>query len=192
MGWGISFGLDQYGRVVCTDGCSWKATPEDYADYPNYPSAREAVLEYFENDAHRELDMIRDECPGTAAALKEACQEHIAYALGVYEEYSDEKKTQLHNEKLAELEQVVSGLKDDIKAAEFKWRIARDEFKDYQKNGNKRKRRAPKTRAEEIVLEMEPFQKELNMEEAALLVDTLRRRKTRAVRDLNMEKKFSL
>jgi hypothetical protein len=48
--------------VYCVDGCKWKSTASDYAeaDFPPWPSARQSVLDYFEGEAHRELDMIRD------------------------------------------------------------------------------------------------------------------------------------
>lgn len=66
---GICFGLDAQGRVYCVDGCNWKATAADYADYPQWTSARQSVLDYFEGEAHRELDMIRDGKLSTYARL---------------------------------------------------------------------------------------------------------------------------
>ena len=51
MGWGICFDLDANGRVYCADGCKWRATKADYANYPVWPSAQSAVLEYFEDEA---------------------------------------------------------------------------------------------------------------------------------------------
>ena len=91
MGWGICFALDANDRVYCADGCKWRSKAGDYTDYPEWPSARQSVLDYFEGEAHSELDMIRDECPGTASALAEACDEHMGIALGEYETLSDEE-----------------------------------------------------------------------------------------------------
>ena len=48
MGWGIGFALDSQGRVYCADGCKWRASKPDYDDYYPWPSARQAVLDYFE------------------------------------------------------------------------------------------------------------------------------------------------
>ena len=193
MGWGICFNLDKAsGRVYCQDGCNWKATATDYEEFPVWPSARESVLEYFERDAHRELDMIRDECPGTATALAAACEEHIGSALGHYDSYSDEKKTRLHEEKLKELEEELKQVKEDIKCNEREWRESRDAWRQYQKEGPPRKRKAPKTRAEEIRREMEPMEMELAMEDFAVQVDKLRRRRVQIVRDINREKLFTL
>jgi len=104
MGWGICFALDANGYVYCADGCKWRSTASDYANYPVWPSARHAILEYFQMEAHSELDMVRDECPGTAAALRDACDEHIGYAVRQYGRLSDERKIRLHEQKMTELE----------------------------------------------------------------------------------------
>ena len=101
MGWGICFALDDNYNLYCADGCRWRTTDRDYEGFPEWPSARLQVLEYYERDAHSELDMIRDECPGTSAALKEACQEHMSSALGYYDDISDETKRAWH-EKMVE------------------------------------------------------------------------------------------
>jgi len=69
MGWGISFGLDNNNRLYCSDGCNWKARK---ADMPVRPSA----CQYVQQDLHHELDMVRDEFPGTAAGLKAALEEY--------------------------------------------------------------------------------------------------------------------
>jgi len=161
----------------------------DYEGYPSWPSAQNAVLEYFEGEAHRELDMTRDECPGTAAALKEACEEHIGSALALYDSYNAEKKQRLHDEKLKELKDELEHVKMDVKCAEKEWREAKEAWKAFQKNPPKRKR-APKTRADEIRLAMEPMEMELAMEDFAGEVDRLRKHKTRLVRDLKRENLF--
>lgn len=92
MGWGICFGLED-NKIVCLDGCKWSRA---LTTIP--PSGYKQVLKYYERDAHRELDMIRDECPGTSSALKEACSEHFDYALGTYERQSTETKKRWHDE----------------------------------------------------------------------------------------------
>jgi hypothetical protein len=104
MGWGICFALDDHDRVYCADGCKWRATESDYDDFPSWPSARRAVLDYFEGPGHSELDMIRDEFPGTADGLAAACPDAMGSALHYYDSMTDAEKTDLHNEALAEFE----------------------------------------------------------------------------------------
>lgn len=98
MGWGICFGLND-NKIVCLDGCTWSRT---LTTIP--PSGYKQVLKYYERDAHKELDMIRDECPGTASALKAACSEHWSRALYSYECQSDERKKKWHDEFMERLE----------------------------------------------------------------------------------------
>ena len=190
MGWGICFGLDTHGRVYCVDGCKWRATASDYEDYPPWPSARQSVLDYFEGEAHSELDMVRDECPGTAAALAAACEEHMGAALSRYERLSDEEKQSLHDEALAGFAEAVSSTQERLKDGLEEYRRAKAAWSEQKKNPLKRK--AARTRAEELRREMEPLQAELAVEEAALHVDALRRQLASAKRDLNLEKRFSL
>ena len=104
MGWGICFALDAHGRVYCADGCKWRATEEDYTDFPSWPSARRTVLDYFEGPGHSELDMIRDEFPGTADGLAAACPDAMGSALHYYNSMTDAEKTALHTEALSEFE----------------------------------------------------------------------------------------
>jgi hypothetical protein len=191
MGWGISFGLNEQGRVYCSDGCNWSASAADYADYPKWPSAARAVLDYFEEECHQELDMIRDECPGTAAALKEACAEHISYALSAYDQLSDAKKTELHLASLEEYAAKADAYQRSLTTALADYRAVKENWKAFKKNVPS-KRRSPRSRAEEIEREIEPLQLELELERAATHVDNLRKSKATAVRMLNREKKFSL
>ena len=190
MGWGICFALDANDRVYCADGCKWRSTAGDYEDYPEWPSARQSVLDYFEGPAHRELDMIRDECPGTAAALAAACEEHMSSALGHYADLSDEEKQQLHDEKMEEIQEDLARIKSDLEAALEKYKYCKKAWEEYKKSPPKAK--AAKTRADELRKAVAPLNIELEMEEAAEEYDRLKSVKARLTRLLNREKKFSL
>lgn len=192
MGWGICFALDANGYVYCADGCKWRARKSDYdeAEFPVWPSARQSVLDYFEGDAHRELDLVRDEFPGTAAGLQVACEEHIGAALSNYDSLTDEEKVSAHNASMAEFEADLARIKEDLKTALEKYKGLKKAWADYKKNPPKV--RAPKTRADEIRQLMAPLQIELEFEEVAEECDRLRRAKTRVTRLLNLEKKFHL
>jgi len=191
MGWGVCFALDANDRVYCADGCKWRSTAGDYTDYPDWPSARQSVLDYFESrDVHSELDMIRDECPGTARALAEACDEHIGSALGYYDRSSDEEKHQLHNEKMEEIQSDLVRIKAALESALEKYKYCKKAWDDYKKGPPKVK--AAKTRADELRQTMVPFRIELELEEAAEEYDRLKSAKARLTRLLNREKKFHL
>ena len=110
MGWGICFALDEQYNLYCMDGCRWKPRITGFVPWP---SARKGLLKYYDGPAHRELDMIRDECPGTASALLAACREHMSYAMYYYERMSNEEKTRLHEETLKELEDEIAKNPDD-------------------------------------------------------------------------------
>lgn len=191
MGWGICFALDANDRVYCADGCKWRSTAGDYSDYPEWPSARQSVLDYFESrDVHSELDMIRDECPGTASALSAACDEHIGDALGYYDRLSDEKKQQLHDEKMSELEGDLARVKGELERALENYKYCKKAWEDYKKGPPRVK--PAKTRADELRVSMVPFRIELEMEEAAEEYDRLKKSKATITKLLNREKKFSL
>jgi hypothetical protein len=190
MGWGVCFGLDQNGYVYCADGCNWRSHAGDYADYPEWPSARQAVLEYFQNDANRELDMVRDECPGTAAGLKEACEEHMVDALRQYRRMIDMKKIRLHEAKMTELESDVEHIKKALERNLDKYKWAKATWKEYA--AHPPKARPAKTRADELRQIMAPYRIELEMEEAAEECDRLKTAKIRTTRMLNREKKFNI
>ena len=186
MGWGICFALDANDYVYCADGCNWRSKASDYREYPEWPSARQSVLDYFEGEAHRELDMIRDECPGTAAALHAACEEHIGAALSHYEYLNDGEKQKLHTEKMAELEADLVRIKENIVRSNEKYKYCKETWKNY-----KPKFRVAKTRADELRQFMTPYRVELEMEEAAEECDRLQSAKTRTTRLLKREKKFT-
>lgn len=190
MGWGVCFALDANGYVYCADGCKWRATKSDYADFPPWPSARQSVLDYFEGEAHSELDIIRDEFPGTAAGLREACEEHIGRALREYERLSNEEKQQAHDAMMAELEAALTHYKVEIERAHAIYKNAKETWNDYKKNPQKV--RPAKTRADELRQLMTPLRLELEMETAAEECDRLRSAKARTTRLINMEKKFHL
>ena len=188
MGWGICFALDTNGYVYCADGCKWRARKSDYADYPPWPSARQAVLDYFEGEAHRELDMVRDECPGTAAALHEACDEHINLALRQYFRMSDDEKRKAHEDSMAEFEGDLARANENLETALKVYKDQKTIWTGYKKNPPKMK--PAKTRADEIRQLIEPLLLEIATEEAAEECDRLRRDKAHATRMLNLEKKF--
>jgi hypothetical protein len=185
MGWGICFGIDDNYRIYCADGCKWRAKESDYEGFSKCPSAREYVLEYYEGDAHRELDMIRDEFPGTAAGLAEACPDHLGSAFSEYERLPDETKLKMHEEKLAVFEEELKSVKEAIPYAMEVYRDAKKAFKEY-----KPPTKPAKTRVDEILNLMRPLQLELDMEHAATRVDQLKKEKTRVTRFVRMEKTF--
>lgn len=188
MGWGICFALDANGYVYCADGCKWRARKSDYEDYPVWPSARQAVLDYFEGEAHRELDMVRDEFPGTAAGLHQACDEHVGRALGHYWGMSEEERREAHEEALAEFEADLARTNEELTLALEMYKEAKTAWSTYKNNPPKV--RAAKTRADELRQLIAPLQVELEAEAAAEECDRLRRAKARAVKMLNLEKKF--
>ena len=190
MGWGVCFALDANDRVYCADGCKWRSTAGDYAGYPEWPSARKSILDYFEGEAHSELDMVRDECPGTAAALAEACDEHMGIALGEYDTLSDEQKQKLHDEKMKELESDLVRIKRELESTLEKHKYCKKAWDDYKKGPPKAK--PAKTRADEIRHAMAPFRIELEMEEAAEEYDRLKKAKATVTRLLAREKRFHL
>jgi hypothetical protein len=185
MGWGICFGIDDNYRIYCADGCKWRAKESDYEGFSKCPSAREYVLEYYEGDAHGELDMIRDEFPGTAAGLAAACPDYLGSAFSSYECLSDETKLKMHEEKLAVFEEELKNVAEAIPCAMQEYREAKKLFKDY-----KPPTKPAKTRVDEILNLMRPLQLELNMEHAASRVDQLKKDKTRTARLVRMEKTF--
>jgi len=190
MGWGVHFALDANGYVYCADGCKWRMIKEDYDGYPEWPSARQAVLEYFQMEAHSELDMVRDECPGTAAALRDACDEHVDYAVRQYGRLSDERKVCMHEQKMTELEADLVRIKKELERHLDKYKQAKETWKTYQTTPPKV--RTAKTRADELRHIMAPYRVELEMEEAAEECDRLKAAKTRTTRMLNRENKFTL
>jgi hypothetical protein len=190
MGWGVCFALDANGYVYCADGCKWRARKDDYEDYPPWPSARQSVLDYFEGEAHRELDMVRDEFPGTAAGLHQACDEHIGAALCNYGRLSDAEKLVAHEASMAEFECDLELNKGEMECYLEQHKECKKAWTDYKKNPPKV--RAAKTRADELRQLIAPLRIELEMEEAAEECDRLRRAKARVTRMLNLEKKFHL
>jgi hypothetical protein len=162
---------------------------EDYDGYPEWPSARQAVLDYFEHEVHSELDMIRDECPGTAAALRDACDEHIGVALRQYGRLSDKAKKLLHDEKLEELEAELVRIKEELVSALDAYKSQKAYWIEYQKNPPKPK--VAKTRADELRQLMAPYKVELMAEEAATRCDRLKLAKAQTSRMLAREKKFT-
>lgn len=187
MGWGICFGLDENERIYCVDGCKWRARESDYKGFYKWPSAREYVLEYYEGPAHSELDMIRDECPGTARALAAACPEHIGSAFYAYDRLSNEEKTRRHEKKLAELEKVLSDVTKDIPKAETAYKEAKSHYETVVKNERKFRRRVDQLEQALILIKAE-----FEMEKALEYFKHLKGEKMRVKRKLVAEQKFFL
>ena len=187
MGWGICFALDSQDRVYCADGCNWRARKADYDGYYPWPSARQAVLDYFEGEAHSELDMIRDECPGTAAALKEACDEHIGYALGEYDRLTNQEKTDLHIQKMEQIQRTIEIIESSKKEAYQDYIEARKAFKAYKPPA-----KAPKTRLQELENMIEPLKLELRMENLAVRYDEHKAELAKTKRELKLERLFDV
>lgn len=187
MGWGICFALDENGRVYCADGCRWHSRESDYADFPKWPSARQSVLDYFQGPAHRELDMIRDECPGTPAALKEACQEHMSSALGYYDNVSDEKKRAWHEKMVETLTNNLAEAERYAKEAHENYKWSAKRFKEYKEPTT-----ALKTRLQEIERLMEPLKLEYQKEKYAEAFDQHSKNARYYKKMLKLENLFTL
>lgn len=86
--------------------------------------------------------------------------------------------------------EAVSRTQERLKDGLENYRRAKAAWTEQQKNPLKRK--AARTRADELRREMEPLQAELAVEEAAMQVDELRRQLASTKRDLNLEKRFAL
>ena len=179
MGWGICFALDANNRLYCADGCNWKARK---ADMPVRPSGCQYVLEYFQNDLHRELDMIRDECPGTATGLKAALEEYGDLS-SIYDDLSDSEKERRSKAHLAELEESLAFIIQALPSAKDRYKWAKESFKNF-----KPLKKAPKLRADELAELIAPLQLELDMENAALALDRLEAERKSLARSIKLEK----
>lgn len=188
MGWGISFALDSKGHVYCADGCRWRARARDYEGFPVWPSALETVLEEFEGGLHDELDMIRDECPGTATALAAACDEALGDAMSVYDTMTPEEKMLRHEKKVLELDRDLKKVREALVAAQAEYKIHKAAFV----LGPPKYKREAKTRADELERQIAPLKLELVKERAALNVDALTKMVTSLKRLARLENKFSL
>jgi hypothetical protein len=165
MGWGICFGLEN-NVLFCADGCKWKAKK---SDMPKTPSGCNYVLDYFENELHSELDMIRDECPGTPAALREACEENISWATSSYENLPLDKKKELSLQTIESIESNIIRTKEELAVVQERYKLAKDEFKNY-----KPPTKVAKMRYQELRDQIEPLSRELDVELNAHRIDTLK------------------
>lgn len=180
MGWGICFALDGNNVLYCADGCKWKARK---SDMPLKPSGCEYVLEYFEGELHSELDMIRDECPGTAAALRDACDENIRGAVRAYERLSAEEKANLSQISIESLEKDLEFAVERLKVEKEVYAECKKAFKAF-KPSNK----TPKFRLDELRMQIEPLKLELDMEVAADKVESLTKTIKYLKRSIKLEK----
>lgn len=180
MGWGIAFGLDSKYNVYCRDGCRWKTTNEDYTNFPPWPSARQSVLDYYEGEAHRELDLIRDEFPGTAEGLASACSDRFSVALWSYTRQTVEQKKKLH-------EDMMKSLTDDIESTKRKISENLERIKNLKKPIKYRK---PKNRIDELRNQLQPLQTELELEIAKKEDVQLKKHRDMLIRMLKKEKMF--
>lgn len=185
MGWGICFALDDNYRLYCADGCRWRTTDQDYEDFVPWPSARQTVLDYYEYDAHSELDMIRDECPGTASALASACPEYLGSAFSSYRDLPDEKKQEMHEEMLAGLESDFEQTRAALVDAKEKLAVEERRFKDF-------KSQTCKTRVQQIEEDIRRLQLELPYQKAVENVKYLTRQRNRLAKFIRLEKQFNL
>lgn len=188
MGWGICFALDPKGRVYCVDGCRWRARPSDYADFPVWPSALDTVLEEFEDGLHSELDMVRDEFPGTAAGLVVACEEALPGAMSVYYTMTPEEKMLRHEKKVLELDRDLKKVREALASAQAEYKVQKAACA----LGPPKYKRAPKSRADELERQIEPLKLELAKERAAMNVDTLTKMVASLKRLARLENKFSV
>lgn len=179
MGWGICFGLDGNNVLYCVDGCKWKASK---SDMPEKPSVCQYILDYFEGELHSELDMIRDECPGTASALAAACDENLPYAVLSYENLSDEEKKKLSKDFIETFKKDIERLTEELKHEKESYTLYKKAFSEYKPPTKK-----PKLRRDELQMQIEPIKLELNMESAAVRIDELTKELRKAKRMLKVE-----
>ena len=179
MGWGVCFALDDNYVLYCADGCKWKAK---MSDMPR-PSGCQVILDYFENELHSELDMIRDECPGTAAALAAACEENFHEAVTTYEGMDDKEKEEISRDFIQKFTTEIQGLQELIKEEVEKYNTCEKAFKSY-----KPPTKVPKYRMEELYVQMEPLRLEFEMEKCADSVDKFKKRLASVKKLLKREK----
>ena len=179
MGWGVCFALDDNYVLYCADGCKWKAK---MSDMPR-PSGCQVILDYFENELHSELDMIRDECPGTAAALAAACEENFHEAVTTYEGMDDKEKEEISRDFIQKFTTEIQGLQELINEEVEKYNTCEKAFKSY-----KPPTKVPKYRMEELNVQMEPLRLEFEMEKCADSVDKFKKRLASVKKLLKREK----
>ncbi len=91
---------------------------------------------------------------------------------------------------MVKLSELVTSTQEDLKNGIENYKYYKNQWT--EQKTNPRKRKAARTRADELRQEMEPLQAELAVEEAATRVDELRRKLAVAKRDLKIERRFAL
>jgi predicted RNase H-like nuclease (RuvC/YqgF family) len=161
------------------DGCKWRASK---ADMPEKPSACQYILDYFERELHSELDMIRDECPGTASALAAACDEHLPSVVYSYERLSAEEKQELSKDFIESYKNDIETLTKSLKTENENYNMYKKAFKEYKPPNKK-----PKLRRDELQLQMQPIKIELDMENSAVRIDELTKQLRKTKKLLKIE-----
>jgi len=182
MGWGICFGLDDNFRLYCVDGCKWKASEKDYEQYYPWPSARAYILDYYEHNAHSELDMIRDECPGTASALAQACPDYMGLAFCSYRNLSADEKMKYHNDMLSELNGRYETTNKELKDVTETWKNMPPAPK-FKK---------PKSSIEKMEQDIQDLKWKLEMEKVTTNMKYLRRVMSRIKKFTKLENSFEI
>lgn len=101
MGWGINIDKDQDGFVYCQDA-SFETDADDYHGYP--PSSYDYIYEQVE-EAHSEIDWLRDEMGVDSARAR--CFEAFADAKSAWDHMDDEEKEKIHKEYVKDLKKQI-------------------------------------------------------------------------------------
>lgn len=116
MGWGISIDQDEDGFVFCSEA-DFETGIDDYTGFP--PSSYEYIRDGVEQ-AHSEIDWMRDEMGLDSA--KTRCWEAFADAKSSYTHLEESEKDKLHKEYIKDLKARIKLCKVDVKIKKEKER----------------------------------------------------------------------